>query len=147
MGLFNFPGCIGLSRDDREAEAECNGSFTAAALLWASKRQRSTVRKRDGEREKEKEEKSRPLSCDSCSVKHTSLNDIMLLSVCHAIVSTKKLYKTSAKLRGRGKQVLANHSSLSHFLSPLLTDLVFLCAITRIPCDICCVKITHWPVA
>jgi len=52
MGLFNFPGCIGLSRDDREAEAECNGSFTTAALLWASNRQWSTVRKRDGERER-----------------------------------------------------------------------------------------------
>ncbi len=68
MGLFNFPGCTGLSRDDREAEAECNGSFTAAAQLWASNRQRSTVRKRDGEREKEKEKESRPLICDSCSV-------------------------------------------------------------------------------
>lgn len=55
------------------------------------------MRKRDREREKEKEKESRPLSCDSCSVKRTSLNDIMLLSVCHAIVSTKKLYKTGAK--------------------------------------------------
>lgn len=54
MGLFNFPGCTGLSGDDREAEAECNGSFTAAALLWASNRQRSTVRKRDGERERKR---------------------------------------------------------------------------------------------
>lgn len=81
MGLFNFPGCIGPSRDDREAEAVCNGSFAAAALLWASNRQRSTVRKRGRETEK-KEKESRPLSCDSCSVKHTSLNDIMLLLVC-----------------------------------------------------------------
>ncbi len=95
-GYLISQGALGLA-EMTEAEAECNGSFTAAALLWASSRQRSTVRKRDGEREKEKEKESKPLSCNSCSVKHTSLNDIMLLSVCHAIVSTKKLYKTCAK--------------------------------------------------
>lgn len=88
------------------------------------------MRKRDGEREKEKEKESRPLSCDSCSVKRTSLNDIMLLSVCHAIVSTKnftRLVPKIKRLRARDKQDLANHSSLSHVLSLLSSQTCSFC--------------------